>query len=267
VSEPAPAPTPPPADAAPAPAPPGEGLLSRLLGLRVASILAGRYVDLKLGDPGGLLILLLQAPLIGWLVGIAFDGKPQNKNIDFVLVLVAVWFGCFNGCREVVKERLIFLRERRAGVPVTAYLASKLLVLALLAAVQCLALVVLVAREVRFDSGLPLTYLTLVAVALAGTALGLLLSSAVKSQNSLIALVPIALIPQLIFSEAVIGSSNEAVDRIEKGMIAHWGLDVIEELRRSAPRWGDVLQGELALLGFTGAFLLLALLFLAWQEE
>ena len=88
-----------------------------------------------------------------------------------------------------------------------------------------------------------------------------------KSQNSLIALVPIALIPQLIFSEAVIGSSNEAVDRIEKGMIAHWGLDVIEELRRSAPRWGDVLQGELALLGFTGAFLLLALLFLAWQEE
>lgn len=263
-----PAPTPAPAAPPPAAAPPSEGALSRLLGLRVASILAGRYVDLKLGDPGGLLILLLQAPLIGWLVGIAFDGKPQNKNIDFVLVLVAVWFGCFNGCREVVKERLIFLRERRAGVPVTAYLASKLLVLALLAAVQCLALVVLVARAVRFDASLPPTYLTLVAVALAGTALGLLLSSAVKSQNSLIALVPIALIPQLIFSEAVVGTgSNQLVDRIEKGMIAHWGLDVLEELRRSAPRWGDVLQGELALLGFTVAFLLLALVFLAWQEE
>lgn len=264
----APAPTPPTPPAAAAPTPAREGLLSRLLGLRVASILAGRYVDLKLGDPGGLLILLLQAPLIGWLVGIAFDGKQQNKNIDFVLVLVAVWFGCFNGCREVVKERLIFLRERRAGVPVAAYLASKLLVLAILAAVQCLALIMLVAREVRFDSGLPLTYLTLVAVALAGTALGLLLSSAVKSQNSLIALVPIALIPQLIFSEAVIGTgSNQVVDRIETCMIAHWGLEVVEELRRSAPRWDEVLQGELALLGFTAAFLLLALVFLAWQEE
>ncbi len=258
-----------PTPSAPAPAaPPEEGLVSRLLGLRVASILAGRYVDLKLGDPGGLLILLLQAPLIGWLIGIAFDGKAQNKNIDFCLVLVAVWFGCFNGCREVVKERLIFLRERRAGVPVVAYLASKLLVLALLAAVQCLALVLLVAREVRFDAGLPLTYLTLVGVALAGTALGLLLSSAVKSQNSLIALVPIALIPQLIFSEAVIGTgSNQVVDRIENGMVAHWGLDVLEELRRKTPDWPAVLQGELALAGFTAGFLLLAVVFLSWQEE
>src|SRR5690606_37583103 len=51
---------------------PREGLLARALQLRMASILTSRYVDLKLGDFAGTAISVLQAPLIGWLVGLAF---------------------------------------------------------------------------------------------------------------------------------------------------------------------------------------------------
>ncbi len=253
-----------------APQPPpgeGEGALSRLLRLRQASILTSRYVDLKLADLGGLFFLLVQAPLIGWLIGIAYEGKTQSRTIDFILAIVAVWFGCFNACREVVKERLIFLRERRAGVTVRAYLVSKALVLAVFAALQVLVLVVMVARVVRMESSLPLLYAGLLTTCLTATALGLLLSSVVHSQNSLIALVPIALIPQLIFSEVTLGTTSPLVKRIELGMIAAWGLDVLDELRKSKPAWGTVLQGEAVLLGLALALLVLAGLCLRAQDE
>lgn len=252
---------------APVDGPAGEGLLGRLLQLRQASILTSRYVDLKLADLGGLFFLLVQAPLIGWLIGVAYEGKTQSRTIDFILVIVAVWFGCFNACREVVKERLIFLRERRAGVTVRAFLVSKVLVLTVFAALQCLVLLIMVARTVRMESSLPLLYVGLLTTCLTATALGLLLSSVVRSQNSLIALVPIALIPQLIFSEVTLGTTSPLVKRIELGMIAAWGLDLLDALRRSKPAWGTIIQGEAVLVGMSLGLLLLAGVCLRAQDE
>jgi ABC transport system ATP-binding/permease protein len=250
-----------------APAVVSEGLLSRLLQLRQASVLTSRYVDLKLGDLGGLALMLLQAPLIGWLIGLAYEGRNESPMIDFILALVAVWFGCFNGCREVVKERLIFLRERRAGVSVRAYIVSKVLVLALIAALQCLVLLLLVAHAVRMKGSMPLMYVGLLTTALTATALGLLLSSAVKSQNSLIALVPIVLIPQLIFSRVTLETTKPVVDRIENGMVAAWGYEVLNQLRKTDPKWLDLLKAELVLVGMGVGFLLLAALCLKAQDE
>lgn len=255
-------------DAAPALPAPTEGALSRLLALRQASILTSRYVDLKLGDPLGLLMLLLQAPLIGWLMGLAFENKTESKTIDFILAIVAVWFGCFNACREVVKERLIFLRERRAGVSARAYIVSKLIVLALLAVVQCLVLLVLVSREVRMSSPLPLAYAALLGTSLAATALGLLISSVVTSQNAAMAIVPIVLIPQLIFSEVTLGSTRSpVVQRVEKAMVASWGFELLNEARKDKADWGEAFKASMVLGAMTVGFLLLAGVALRAQEE
>lgn len=246
---------------------PREGLLARALQLRMASILTSRYVDLKLGDFAGTAISVLQAPLIGWLVGLAFSGSREDERLQFVLAMVAVWLGTFNSCREVVKERLIFLRERRTGVPVRAYLVSKVLVLACLAALQALLLVLTVQRAVRFESSLPLTFAALFLVALAATALGLLLSSLVKSQNSLIALVPLALIPQLIFSDVLIPNPGPAVERIELLMIADWGLGLLKELRKTSPSWLELAKGSAVLTGMTLGLLIVSGVLLRAQEE
>ncbi len=244
-----------------------EGLLARALQLRLAAILTSRYVDLKLGDLTGTLILVAQAPLIGFLVSLAFDGQREGESLQFVLAMVAVWLGTFNSCREVVKERLIFLRERRTGVPVRAYLVSKVLVLSCLAALQALLLVAAVQRTVRFESNLALVFAALFAIALTSTALGLLLSSTVKSQNSLIALVPIALIPQLIFSDALLHNPGPAVERIELIMIADWGLELLRELREDDVSWVEVAKCSGVLTGMGLGLLLLAGVCLRAQEE
>ena len=42
----------------------------------------------------------------------------------FLMGAAAFWFGCSNVAREIVSERAIYLRERRSGIRVGAYLAS-----------------------------------------------------------------------------------------------------------------------------------------------
>ena len=97
------------------------------------------------------MVLLAQAPIIACLIGLVFDTNGNllertraESQICFLLVLSAVWFGCLNACREVVKELPIYLRERHANVGITAYLASKMLPLSLLCFIQCALLVSIV---------------------------------------------------------------------------------------------------------------------------
>ena len=244
-----------------------DGFWSRSLDLPTASILASRYVELKLAKLGGLLILVGQAPLLGWLVALAFDGQNESERLQFVLAMVAVWLGTFNACREIVKERPIYLRERRVGVSVRAYVVSKLGVLASLAAVQCLLFLIPVARQIRFDAALPAVFLALLWTAWASTGLGLWLSSMVTTQDSLIALVPIALIPQLVLSDLLLNNPPPLVERLQLLMLADWSLEILRELRKSSADWGDLLTAVLALGGLAAGFLFLTGVFLHLQDD
>lgn len=198
-------------------------------------ILADRYLSIILADTGGTAILLLQAPIIGSFIAFAWKDGVQNAGIlNFILALVAVWFGCVNGCREVVKERLIFLREKRLGVSVRAYLLSKFMVLALLAFIQCLTLTLIMYNGVpSYKLSRPSLFLLLYAASLAGTCLGLLISSVVKSQNTAVGLVPIVLIPQVIFSEVVLGSKKNRPEEVESVMPVAWTYEALNDL------WGS----------------------------
>lgn len=157
------------------------------------------------------------------------------------------------------------LRERRMGVPVRAYILSKLGVLAVIGALQCLALVGLASRGVTFAANPVLAFLALWSTTLCGTALGLLISAVVTSQNSALALVPIALIPQLIFSKRVIGQGNELGGRIQDAMISSWGSELLEQLRKGSV-WPCV-KAELVLLGLTVLLLILSAAAVAAQDE
>ena len=98
-------------------------------------------------------------------------------------------------------------------------------------------------------------------------ALGLFLSALVERQNSLIALVPIALIPQLVFSDVLIPNPPRLVERLEWLIPATWGLDALRALGGSEPEWSRAAADLLALSGLGLTFLVLAVAFLSWQDE
>lgn len=218
-----------PTDASPArPPAPGRAQLPTLV---------ARYFLTLLRDRRNLAILLAQAPLIAFVIALACDaGTPiGNRNMIFFASLTAVWFGCINACREIVKEKPIYERERMVGLGIVSYTVSKLLVLALLCAVQT---ALLLGGILAFEQlpGNPIEYaLVLFLTSASSLTLGLLVSAVVDSSDKALSMLPIVLIPQLIFVSAA-GEQTTVSRRLSEFMISKWGYEgVTRVLERKDP--------------------------------
>ncbi len=169
-----------------------------------AKLLAERQLEILLGDPLYVLVLAVQAPVVGGLICLRWHGAPLTESLYFVLGLGAIWLGCTNACPEIARERAIYERERMAGVRPLPYVGSKLMVLAALAGLQAGLLLLTVSLGVPLRGNAVLYLVGLWCAALAGSGLGLVLSAVSRSTSQAIALAPLALFPQVLFSEFVL---------------------------------------------------------------
>lgn len=206
-----------------------------------ARVLAARYRDCLLGDTGGVLLLLAQAPLIGWLCTVVWGSIDEaTPTLYFVLCLSAVWFGCINASREIVKERAIFERERLFGLRPGAYVLSKLQVLAGLGALQVVLLQGTVEwRLMQLRGPMGLELLALFGASVAGTGLGLLVSALAGTQERAVFAVPLLILPQILFSPLALpeGMFGGVVAGVEKVMPVYWAFRVFRESTAVEPHW------------------------------
>lgn len=225
---------------------------------RQVGILADRYLDVVLGDLKGTALLLVQAPLIGVAIaGVWSNISRDSEALYFVLALSAFFFGAVNACREIVKERALFLREKMFNLSVGAYLVSKYRVQAMLILLQCAVLVVIVRRFVPMSVDPVSVGLALFMVALTGTAVGLLVSAWVSTPDRAVTVVPLLVIPQILFSDFVLGSGQLSnwTATAEKLMPVHWAYRALTALRDTNTEWFDVLGGAVVLtVMICGAF-------------
>jgi ABC-type multidrug transport system ATPase subunit/pSer/pThr/pTyr-binding forkhead associated (FHA) protein len=259
-------------------APPSRGI-KRFLDTHQASILCVRLLDLLFSDRRNLLLLLLQAPIIGVVIGLVFTpggALPERgyaeAQIMFILGISAVWMGCLNSAREVVKELPIYLRERSVNLQIGPYLVSKLVPLAGLSLLQCVALLVVVVHLLSVPGDLVLRGLALFVTAMAATTMGLTVSALVNSSDKAIGVIPILLIPQVILSNAVVklGATSRLVARLT--IIAYWSFDCLKgTLAQDVRPWAPVDIGYWRDLGvlilFTLAFAATALIALRWKDR
>ena len=208
---------------------------------RQAWTLTRRYVDLLYSDRLNLAMLLLQAPLIALVVGLIFDtsGSPLERaqaesQIAFVLVLSAIWFGCINSAREIVKELPVYLRERSVVLRIPPYLISKLLPLAVLCAIQCASFLAIVMGMIDFPGSFLDRFLVLFAAGFAATGMGLAVSAFVSSNDKAIATLPLLLIPQFILSNAVVQLDGAAEAVAKVSVISYWALDAMRSTLEDA---------------------------------
>jgi len=123
----------------------------------------------------------------------------------FIIAIAAVLFGCINGTREIVKESSIYRRERTVNLGIFPYVASKFLILGVLALIQSGAILIIVQLFEPLHQGILLpvtleTYITLVLTALAGLMVGLAASAFAANEDSANSLLPFLLIPQIVFA-------------------------------------------------------------------
>jgi ABC-type multidrug transport system ATPase subunit len=184
---------------------------------RQLAILCRRYVELIVADRKNLALLLLQAPVIGLLLVLV--SKPEGltssrveaKKLIFMLATTGVWFGVINAAREICKEANVLRREQLAGLRVGPYLGSKVIVLFVLVLVQSALLVGTVAIRVKLPSAGVVTwaplelYVTIVLSGLGGIAVGLCVSAVASTPDKATSLIPIVLVPQVLFAGILFG--------------------------------------------------------------
>ncbi len=222
---------------APKPTPP---LAASVDVVRQAWVLGRRYVSVWMGDRAALGVLLGQAALVAVLLAMVFgdlsaiDQTPAHLTRTINLILLATvssfWFGCNTAAKEVVKERVIYRRERAINLSVWGYLASKFLVLALIGTVQTTILFIILRAWCGVPGPMAAQWLTLTCLALAGTALGLLISAVARTEEVATALVPIVVMPQIILAGVVAPLSGLALLLAKLFVTAYWGRTTLEHL-------------------------------------
>jgi energy-coupling factor transporter ATP-binding protein EcfA2 len=240
--------------------------------LRQAWILTRRYLAVSRGDPLAILAMLGQALLVALLLGALFgrlnrDNPALAVNLLFLLNVSCFWFGCNNAAKEVVKERVIYSRERDFNLRLDSYYASKFVVLVLIALAQVTLLFGIARTWCDPPGSVVGQWLVLAVLAVAGTALGLLISAFARTEEVAVALVPIAIMPQIILA-GVIAPLSGVAEVLAKGLItAHWAEQALEALlperdlsllgRNPAGYAGSLLAVLLHLVVFAAATFLL----------
>ena len=189
---------------------------TRTLARRSAAVLASDrgFVRLMVLMPlilAGLGYAVTDATGLGTAIGPT--GAPINthaRSLLMVFLLGAVFIGTAASIQEIAKERTIYMRERAIGLSLSAYLASKVLVLGLITAVQgaVFCLLALAGRPgppdpILLGFGKLEIVLLVVGLTLVSMCVGLAVSSFVKSVDMAMPALVVITMTQIILSGAV----------------------------------------------------------------
>jgi ABC-type multidrug transport system permease subunit len=219
------------------------------------------------------------------------DRQPtRSAQFVFLLVTAALWLGLIDSCREIVRERSIILRELAAGVRLDAYLIAKSSLLFGLAAIQCV-LLVAVATAVQPLHAHTSAYLSLTGLLIltswSTVAIGLVISTLARSVDQATSLIPLLLIPQLLFGGALVAFAHmgAGIKGLADLMVSRWAFAGAGHTIQMNERLADAPQvaalsgygtsffslqesvAAIVLLGFTAAMLLATAILLARRSR
>ncbi len=182
-----------------------------------------RDVSAKLKNTQYLIVTLLEAPVLALLLAFYMRSSRDttghittyffglNNNIPaylFMSVIVALFLGLVLSAEEIFRDRKLLERERFLNLSRSSYLFSKAGIMFMISAVQML-LFVLIGNYILEIKGMGWRFfIILFTTAAWANILGLNISSGFKSVVTIYILVPLILVPQLLFSGVVVDFYN-----------------------------------------------------------
>ncbi|WP_037841822.1 ABC transporter ATP-binding protein/permease, partial [Streptomyces sp. NRRL WC-3549] len=178
-----------------------------------------RYISVIASDKGFLALMVILPAVLGVVsvvipaeFGLAAPdvaGKRFNSKAGTIVLILAVgmcFAGSANSVRELIKERVIYERERATGLSRSAYLTSKVIVLGVITAFQGMVIcgIGLSTRQLPAE-GLFLPpavelCLSIIALGLTSMMVGLMISSLVKTAEKTMPLLVMFAIVQVVFT-------------------------------------------------------------------
>jgi len=155
-------------------------------------------------------------------------GGDAQKAL-FIMAFMTILFGCINSTREFVKESAIYRRERAVNLGILPYMFSKIVVLGVLSLAQSAVLILIVQVGEPLQQGVVMSptleaYITLALTSWAGLLLGLAISAISQNADRAVSFVPLILLPQVIFSGAIIPLKDYASQAVAVFIPARWAM-------------------------------------------
>ncbi|MEV5548481.1 FHA domain-containing protein [Streptomyces sp. NPDC052309] len=199
--------------------------------------LVRRYAAALSSDRTFLAIMIALPFVMGAMARALAGGRlTQQSAINTLLILCVggVLTGAANAVRELVKERVIYQRERAVGLSRSAYLMSKVVVLGTVTVLQAvvLTLVALLGVDLNVPGGEgvlmpPLVEIAVAVALLAFTSmmLGLVVSALVRKEEVTMPLLVLLAIVQVVFSGALLKLDGvPGLEQLSWLVPARWAL-------------------------------------------
>jgi ABC-type multidrug transport system ATPase subunit/tellurite resistance protein len=196
----------------------------------------------KLSNKQYLMVNFLEAPVLALILAFIIRYIPEdssmyvfkeNLNLPvyfFMSVIVALFMGLTVSAEEIIRDRKILKRESFLNLSRASYLASKIILLLSISAIQTITFVLIGNWILELKSMTFEMWLVLFSVASFANILGLNVSAAFKSAVTVYVLIPLLIIPQLILSGVVV-----SFDKLNPTITVENRVPMIGELMAS--RW------------------------------
>jgi len=207
-----------------------------------------RDVLSKLTNKQYMIINLLEAPVLAFVLSffVKFYNSnagetytfSENQNIPpflFIAVIVALFIGLTVAAEEIIKDQKILKRESFLNLSRGSYLVSKISIMFIISSIQML-LFVLIGNYILEIKGMWLEYwLVLFSLSCFANLLGLNISASFNSVKVIYILIPILIIPQLLFSGVIVKfdklhplfGDESAVPLIGNVMASRWAYEAL----------------------------------------
>jgi ABC-type multidrug transport system ATPase subunit len=162
----------------------------------------------------------------------------HNENIPqylFISVIISLFMGLTVSAEEIIKDKHILKRESFLNLSRTSYLLSKVSIMFLISAIQSISLV-LIGNWILENDGMTINHwLILFSASCFANMLGLIVSSTFNSVKVIYIVVPLLIIPQLLFSGVIVKfdklhpffAEQKEVPWIGNVMTSRWAYEAI----------------------------------------
>lgn len=211
--------------------------------LKQMLIFLQRNLATKVTNLQYMLLTLLEAPALAIICGaLTHYTRPDsaytlfdNKNFPsfiFMAIIVSIFLGMSGSAEEIIRDRALLKREKFLHLSHGSYIASKIIYMASVCAIQTL-LFTVVGNMVIGIHGLFLQWwLMLFAAAFLSALMGLLLSQCLNSVVAIYITIPLLLIPQILlcglvvkFDDITTGSKTGNVPIIGDIIPSRWAYE------------------------------------------
>ena len=204
----------------------------------------------KMKDKQYMVINILIAPLLAVILslftkfnhGTAEDPLAyifgMNVNIPvyiFMSVIVAIFIGLNISAEEIIKDKRLLQRESFLNLSRFSYLNSKILILFVISAFQTLSFVLIANSILEIQSTTFYYWIIIFSTAAFANMLGLNISSGLNSIVAIYIIIPLIIIPELLFSGTIVPfnklhqhlSSQEYVPIVGDLMVSRWSYEAL----------------------------------------